>query len=69
MPARPLSRSEISELADRLWGLIDMVDNGEMSATSHVPSATERDQPARHTRTSSVRPGSPAGMLRRTQRF
>jgi hypothetical protein len=34
MPAHALTRSEIAELADRLRGLIAMVDNGEMSATT-----------------------------------
>jgi hypothetical protein len=34
MAARPLTRGEISELADRLRGLIAMVDNGEMSAST-----------------------------------
>ncbi|MGD0985401.1 MAG: hypothetical protein ABSA65_16555 [Acidimicrobiales bacterium] len=36
MPARPLTRGEIAELADRLWGLINMIDAGEMSATTAV---------------------------------
>jgi len=34
MPARPLTRGEIAELADRLWVLINMIDAGEMSATT-----------------------------------
>jgi hypothetical protein len=34
MPARPLTRGEIAELADRLWGLINMIDAGEMGATT-----------------------------------
>ena len=34
MTARPLARGEIAELADRLWGLINMIDAGEMSATT-----------------------------------
>jgi len=34
MPARPLTRGEIAELADRLRVLLEMVDNGEMSAST-----------------------------------
>ncbi len=34
MPERPLNRREIAELADRLRGLMAMVDNGEMSAST-----------------------------------
>ena len=34
MHPRPLTHSEIAELADRLRGLLDMVDNGELSATT-----------------------------------
>ncbi len=34
MPERPLTRREIGELADRLRGLIAMVDNGDMSASA-----------------------------------
>jgi len=34
MAARPLTRTEITELADRLRGLIAMVDNGDMSAST-----------------------------------
>jgi len=34
VPERPLTLREIGELADRLRGLIAMVDNGEMSASA-----------------------------------
>ncbi len=34
MAEHPLTRGEIAELADRLRGLIAMVDNGEMTAST-----------------------------------
>jgi hypothetical protein len=34
VPERPLSRREIGELADRLRGLLDMIEADEMSATT-----------------------------------
>jgi hypothetical protein len=34
VPDRPLTRAEVAELADRLRGLIDMIEAGEMSATT-----------------------------------
>jgi len=34
MAAHPLTRGEIGELADRLRGLIAMVDNAEMTAST-----------------------------------
>ena len=34
VPERPLSRRELAELADRLRGLLDMIEAGEMSATT-----------------------------------
>jgi len=34
MPTRPLNRAEVAELADRLRGLLDMVDEDKLSATT-----------------------------------
>jgi hypothetical protein len=34
VPAHPLSRREIADLADRLRGLLEMIETDEMSATT-----------------------------------
>jgi hypothetical protein len=34
VPSRPLTRAEVAELADRLRGLLDMVNEDKLSATT-----------------------------------
>jgi len=34
VPARPLNRAEVTDLADRLRGFLDMIDEDKLSATT-----------------------------------